>query len=246
MKRVFAAILLLCLLLAETTALAGRPSFTEQPETATTTSQGEISFSVKTKGTVKSYTWYFVNPSTGKKISGKKLPRNKTVAGVKVTGPNRAKITLKKVPETMHGWLVYCHITGDGYKVDSEYATLYVYGLEKPEEETAPDELGFKKQPKDTAISNEGKVVFSVTVNGLPEKITWGFINPKNGEKVIGKNILKRFKNIKVSGVNGKKLTITNAPETMAGWQVYAHLKGKGNVTLDSERATILAPTGEE
>jgi hypothetical protein len=33
----------------------------------------------------------------------------------------------------MHGWLVYCHINGNGYKIDSDQVMLLVYGMEAPE-----------------------------------------------------------------------------------------------------------------
>ena len=240
MKKIIFMILTFCLILGMATeALAARPEFIEEPETATTTKQGQGSFSVKVKGTANSYTWYFVNPKNGSKTTGKKLA--KKVKGVKVSGPNKAKITLSKVPESMHGWLVYCRVSGGGAKIDSNYATLYVYGMEVPEEEVIPGELGFAKQPKDTKIDAEGKVVFSVKIAGLQEKITWGFINPKNGQKVVGTKINYQFKGLKLSGIHGKKLTISGAAQKLVGWKVYAHIKGKNGVEMDSEPATILA-----
>ena len=239
MKRIFALIMILCLGLSLVTeALAAKLEITGQPETATTSKKGEVSFSITVKGTPSSCTWYFVNPKTGKKTSGKRLP--KKFKGLKVTGANRQKITLKHVPEDMHGWLVYCQI-GGGSKVQSDYALLLVYGMEVTEEMTAAvDPLAITKQPKDAKINEEGNAVFSIAYSGLPEKITWAFINPKNGEKVIGKKIINRFKDVTLKGVNGKKLTISNVPEKMVGWKVYAHIKGKG-VEFNSETAVILA-----
>ena len=242
MKRILALILVLCFsFLFAAEAFAAKPEFTEQPETATTNKKGEVSFSVTVKGKANSYSWFFVNPKNGKKIAGKKL--SKKVKGVKVTGTNRAKITLTHVPESMHGWLVYCQITtGNGGKVQSDYALLLVDGMEVTEDMTASIEpLEITKQPADTHIDADGNISFSIKYSGLPEKITWAFINPKNGEKVIGNNIKKRFKDITLKGVNGKKLTISNVPEKMAGWKVYAHVKGKG-IEINSELAVILAP----
>lgn len=240
MKRILALILILCLGLSLVTeALAAKLEITGQPETATTSKKGEVSFSITVKGNPSSCTWYFVNPKTGKKVSGKKLP--KKFKGLKVTGANRQKITLKHVPEDLHGWLVYCQI-GGGSKVQSDYALLLVYGMEVTEEMTASVEpLAITKQPKDAKINDEGNVSFSIAYSGLPEKITWAFINPKNGEKVIGKKITNRFKDVTLKGVNSKKLTLSNVPAKMAGWKVYAHIKGKG-IEFDSEQAVILAP----
>ena len=32
------------------------------------------------------------------------------VSGVKIKGPNSLKMTLSKIPESMHGWMLHCHI----------------------------------------------------------------------------------------------------------------------------------------
>ena len=133
MKKIIGLILALCLVftLCANAFADSKPTITQQPETSTTSKKGSVSFSIKVKGTVSSYTWYFINPATGEKVSGRKL--NTVVKGVKVSNPNSKKITLSKVPESMHGWLVYCHINGNGYKIDSDQVMLLVYGMEAPE-----------------------------------------------------------------------------------------------------------------
>ena len=132
MKKYLAFLLILCIVFsfAANAFAASKPTIVKQPESATTNQKGTVSFSVSVKGKVASYTWYFVNPATGEKISGSKL--SKTVKGVKVSKPNGKKVTLSNVPESMHGWEVYCHINGNGYKVDSEKVLLLVYGMEPP------------------------------------------------------------------------------------------------------------------
>ena len=137
MKKLIGIILTLCLILtlAADAFAASKPEITKQPETATTSKKGAVSFSISVKGSVSSYTWYFINPETGDKISGKKL--SSTVKGVKVNNPNSKKISLTHVPESMHGWSVYCHVNGNGYKIDSDTVTLYVYGMEIPDSDSA-------------------------------------------------------------------------------------------------------------
>lgn len=132
MKKYLAFLLILCIVFAfaANAFAASKPTITKQPESATTNKKGSVSFSVSVKGKVASYTWYFVNPATGEKISGSKL--SGSVKGVKVSKPNSKKVTLSNVPESMHGWEVYCHINGNGYKVDSERVLLLVYGMEPP------------------------------------------------------------------------------------------------------------------
>ena len=131
MKKLIGLMLVFCLVFAvATSALAARPTITKQPETATTNKKGTVTFSIGVKGSDYTITWYFVNPETGEKTSGKKL--SSVFKGIKVQNPNSKKVTLKKVPEAMHGWLVYAHISGNGYKVDSDQVQLLVYGLEPP------------------------------------------------------------------------------------------------------------------
>lgn len=151
MKKLIGIILALCLVLSLTVSAlaASKPEITKQPETATTSKKGAVSFSVTVKGTVSSYTWYFVNPETGDKVSGKKL--SSVVKGVKVNNPNSKKISLSRVPESMHGWSVYCHVNGNGYKIDSDTVTLYVNGLEIPGTESASGAAGSDEQVPDAA-----------------------------------------------------------------------------------------------
>ena len=152
MKKCIALILTVCLVLSMTvTALAaGKPKITEQPESATTDEKGTVTFKIKASN-IGGLTWRFVNPETGEEITGKNLP--KKIKGVKVEGANKKTIKLKNVPQEMHGWTVYCHITGNGYQVDSDKVTLLVYGMGEvsapapnPEPEletvTVPDDNG--------------------------------------------------------------------------------------------------------
>ena len=133
MKKIIGLILVFVLVfaLAANAFAAGKPKITKQPETATTNKKGTVTFSIKTSGTIKSIVWHFVDPATGNDYTGKKL--SGAVKGVKVANPNSKKITLKNVPESMHGWTVYAHVNGNGYKIDSDRVMLLVYGLEPPE-----------------------------------------------------------------------------------------------------------------
>ena len=64
MKKILGLILTLCLVLvlAADAFAAGKPAITKQPESATTSKKGTVSFSVKTSGAIQSLTWYFVDP----------------------------------------------------------------------------------------------------------------------------------------------------------------------------------------
>lgn len=139
MKRILGLILVLCLVfsVAAECFAAGKPEFKKQPQSATTNKKGTVKFSCKVTG-AEAITWYFVNPATGEKISGKKLVN--TFPKIKVSNPNSQNITLKKVPDEMHGWYVYCHVAGGGYKTNSKMVVLNIYGKDPaPEPENADD-----------------------------------------------------------------------------------------------------------
>ena len=139
MKKLIALVMVLCLVFTffSEAFAAGKPKITQQPETATTNKKGNVSFTIKVSGNV-SYTWYLTNPSTGEKISAKKLKKSKSIKGLGIKGENSSKLSLSNVPESMHGWQVYCHINGNGYKLDSNTVLILVDGLEAPEITPAP------------------------------------------------------------------------------------------------------------
>ena len=137
MKKIFGCILALILVftVAANAFAGGKPKIIQQPETMSVKKGGKVTFSIKTSGTVKTIIWYFVEPD-GTEHTGKKL--SKEVKDVKVVGrTNASKITLNKVPESMHGWTVYAHVNGNGYKIESDKVKLLISGLETPEE-TSP------------------------------------------------------------------------------------------------------------
>ena len=167
MKKLFVLLLALCLLLGiSTSALAaGKPKITEQPESAVTDEKGTVSFSVKASN-IEGLTWRFVDPETGEETTGKKLP--KKFKGLKVEGANKKTIKLKNVPEEMHGWTVYCHITGgNGYQVDSDRVTLLVYGMGDPA--TSDTDTGDTGTEPDT---NPDEGITEVDVTNPDEGIT--------------------------------------------------------------------------
>ena len=219
MKKLLGIVLTLCLVLTlAADAFAGsKPEFTKQPETATTSKKGAVSFSVSVKGSVSSYTWYFVNPETGDKISGKKL--SSSVKGVKVTNPNSKKISLSHVPESMHGWSVYCHVNGNGYKIDSDTVTLYVYGLDKPEAEPAAA-ADATAVPESAEAKPEAQPEASPAVAESVESVTPEVEEPSDGsdqgegadnEMVMENRIIKITSSSKVLFKLDNKGNITDA-----------------------------------
>ena len=158
MKRIVSLLLVLCLVLgvASVALAAGAPKITKQPESAVTDKKGTVTFQIKLKNFKNGgITWKLINPATGEIINASKI--STVFKDVKVSGPNGYKLTLKKVPNEMHGWSVYCHISQNGYTVDSDIVELRTYEVENglvtpaPAEEAKPEEQPQEQQPEQPA-----------------------------------------------------------------------------------------------
>ncbi len=133
MKRLISLLAVLCLVLGcFSTAQAAKYKISQQPETQTVKKGGNVTFKVKASGVNGDtpITWYFTNPATGESTTGKKL--SSVVKGVKVQNPNSLSITLKKVPETLHGWTLYCRIGPKSGAVESDTAMILISGMDVP------------------------------------------------------------------------------------------------------------------
>ena len=123
MKKFVALLLICCLTLGLATAYAAGPKITNPPECGKPKSETTVVIEIKAKS-YKGLTWRFVNPETNEEVTAKEL--SNVFKGIKVKNPNKSKITLENVPAEMNGWSVYCHLTGNGYQVDSERLTLSI------------------------------------------------------------------------------------------------------------------------
>ena len=148
MKKLLSFLLVFCLVLVCTSAALAAPKISKQPESATTDEKGTVSFSIKASG-AKGITWRFLNPETGEELTGRTL--NSVFRKIRVSGPNGSTITLRNVPEEMHGWFVYCHLSGNGF-TDSERVRLLVYGMPDPD---APDQPSETPEPVEIEVVSE-------------------------------------------------------------------------------------------
>ena len=129
MKKIVALLLICCLTLGLATAYAAGPKITKQPEFGKSKTDTTVVIEIKARS-YKGLTWRFVNPDTGEELTAKELA--KTFDGIKVKNPNKAKITLEKVPAELNGWEVYCHLSGNGYQVDSDRLTIELGAAAEP------------------------------------------------------------------------------------------------------------------
>ena len=150
MKRLAAIILILCLILGDCAmGLAeGRISITKQPETQTVKKGGTVTYKFQARNmTGKTpITWYFTNPANGKVYFGSKIAKVKALKGLKVVHPNGQNLTLKNVPEAMHGWTIYARVGNKSSGVNTQTVTILIAGKELPGTETKAETKTTKKK----------------------------------------------------------------------------------------------------
>ena len=73
MKKILGLLLVLCLvlILSVDSFAANKLQITKQPQTSTTSKNGVVTFEIKVSGALNSLTWYFIDPATGEKYTGK-------------------------------------------------------------------------------------------------------------------------------------------------------------------------------
>ena len=156
MKKLISFLLILCLLLGcgSIAFAASKPSISSQPESQTVKAGGSVTFRIKAKN-FTALTWYFVNPENGEKTSARHI--SEKFKGLKVQSPNGQSLTLKKVPEGIHGWSLYCHLVGNGYQLDSDTVMIQIEGMGSPEDTSAPapEESGTNQPEEGSTVQNE-------------------------------------------------------------------------------------------
>ena len=131
MKKWISFLLAACLVLGISGASAAtKPRIMDQPVFADSGSGTAIVIKITVKN-AEGLTWRFVNPQTGEETTATKLPE--TFPGISVTGPNRQTLTLENVPPELNGWKVYCHLSGNGYHVDSDPLVIQIGDASLPD-----------------------------------------------------------------------------------------------------------------
>ena len=166
MKRIVGLILVLCLMCSLVAEALAAPKWEITQQTKCTTTKKSVTISVKVKGKGIKYQWVFVNPEDPEDtVTGKNLAKDERFKGIKVSGYTKNKIVLTKVPESLHGWTVYCHLYSNAYKMDTDPVAVAVYGLEEPaqpekaasgENEVQPEEAA-SEAAEGQAVANDEK-----------------------------------------------------------------------------------------
>ena len=144
MKKIFALILVFCLVLGISSAAlaAGAPKIIKQPTSQTTNKKGSVTFTFSARNyDANESGWRFVNPATGEEYTGPQMrDLLKEYKGTLTVSEGKKKLVLTKVPESMHGWDVYFVLVNNGYTIYTDRVKLWCYGL--PQTEATPSDIG--------------------------------------------------------------------------------------------------------
>lgn len=155
MKKIVSLLLILCLVLgiASAALAAGAPRINKQPETQKTEKNRQATFKIDAENfSQKESGWRFVNPATGEEFTVVQL-RDEVFKADKFdykASDKKKKLTLINVPDAMHGWEVYMHLSGNGYELDSEHVRLWCYGLEEGSVAASAADAGAPASTTDT------------------------------------------------------------------------------------------------
>ena len=193
MKKIVALLLICCLTLGLATAYAAGPKITKQPEFGKSKAETTLIIEIKAKS-YKGLTWRFFNPETNEEVTAKEL--SKVFKGIKVKNPNKQTITLEKVPAELNGWEVYCHLTGNGYQVDSDRLTIAIGGAAEPTAEptaaTAPEAVPAASEPaaEPDAVPSQEAVPADSSAEPIPAEDAEDDIPEPETITVTGENVI--------------------------------------------------------
>lgn len=241
MKKFVSLLLVLCLVLGGVSAAlaVGAPVVTKHPVSAQVDKNGrvEFSFTIAKNNYLQNkqgVSWRFINPETGAEFTGSELQEvMKDVKGFKVDVANgRSKVILKKVPESMHGWQVYAHVSNkSGYSVDTEKATIWVHDPDQPEPAAAPEPAAPAAQPAagEITVFGENLLLLPLDAEGNPQEDRAA----SSLSLAVGSGVEVRF-SAPVTGwvINGLEVILTTA---VTSFQVK-------NLTADTAIQAVPAP----
>ena len=149
-------------------------------------------------------------------------------SNIKVSGANSEKLTLSNIPKKLDGARVRCRFIGAGESVYSDYAKITVIA----EADATPE---ITKHPTGETVDEGGEASF-VAKAKYAQKYAWTLIAP-DGTKIDCVDAPKSFSGLKVSGANGEKVTLSNIPADLDGYQIMCEFTA--GTTVCSDKAMI-------
>ncbi|MDO4492281.1 MAG: hypothetical protein Q4C53_00175 [Clostridia bacterium] len=92
------------------------------------------------------------------------------------------------------------------------------------------------KHPGDEHLTEGGSCSFVARADD-DESISWTFVSPSGKNYSVSKT-KKEFPNLKLSGTTSEKIRLTNVPQKMNGWKIFATFKNEAG-SVDTQKAVI-------
>ena len=228
----------------ETTASTEAPAATEKPEvnlkptvsalpnvtkdpTGETVVEGESAVFIARADRAKKYTWEILVGD--KTMNCSKLP-DYLGTGLTVSGTSGEKLVISNIPKELDGAKVRCKFTGNTDSVYSAYAKITVI-----EEKDATPEV--TKNPTGETVE-EGAETSFVAKAKYAQKYTWKLVAP-DGTKIKCKDAPDMFAGLKVSGSITERVTLTNIPLELDGYQIFCEFTAGSTVSSDKAKIHV-------
>ena len=210
---------------AETTAFVVE----KHPTNETIPAGGKAIFMAYPKGTQVYSVYWTIETDDGDVIEAENAPNY--FSGLIVEFPDKQRIRLKNVPETMSGLKVRAHFAKmNGETIESDFAYLFV---EPGENNPAPavtasapvstaSQIVITKHPLDEVLLKDGQssTYFTSYATGY-SWISWEFKIGDNGGPFSAEKAISDY-GLTLEGINSEKITIRNITWGINGWYVRA------------------------
>ena len=173
MRKLSVLLLVFCLVIGvfSVAGADGAPKFKKQPVTQTTDKKGTAVFTFRAVDFDSALSsWHFINPETGEDLTGPQL--REYFSGVKgfslVASNGKQQLTMKKVPDALHGWTVYVVLANkNGYTVVSDKVQLFCSSVMQSLDTTA-DAGTNTALPESITIRAENLTLMPLDKDGNP------------------------------------------------------------------------------
>ena len=173
MRKLSVLLLVFCLVIVvfSVAGADGAPKFKKQPVTQTTDKKGTAVFTFRAVDFDSALSsWHFINPETGEDLTGPQL--REYFSGVKgfslVASNGKQHLTMKKVPDALHGWTVYVVLANkNGYTVVSDKVQLFCSSVMQSLDTTA-DAGTNTALPESITIRAENLTLMPLDKDGNP------------------------------------------------------------------------------
>lgn len=210
----------------------GTPVVTKNP-TGEKVVEGESAVFIARANNVRQYCWQLGIADA--LIDAKDLP-SYLGKGVKVSGWDTEQLVIENIPKELDNAHIWCRFVGAEESVTSSAAVLTVTALE----DAIPV---VTKHPTDETVEEGGESVF-VAKAKYTQIYTWQLISP-SGIIFDCDTVHLTFPELKVSGEKTERITLSNIPLELNGYQIRCMFTAGDAVVSNPAKLTVTAKPTE-